>query len=210
MTGGSGGVDQATRMLEAVPDPVVEDADAPPSVREQIRERRAAQALNRSDRRTIFLVVPVIMLLIVGLGAMLSAGVCCVVPRNGRLPLLHQAPGRLGRVGDRRPRRLHADPVSALPSIRPPDLPRCRRRTRCHDGVRRCSRRRASLDRGWAADDPGLGVREARHGDRARRPCSRRRTDCSVRWVTSSCRSQRFSVWSPSSSFCSRTSGRPC
>jgi len=73
MTDGSGGVDQATRMLEAVPDPVVEDADAPPSVREQIRERRATQALNRSDRRTIFLVVPVIMLLIVGLGAMLSA-----------------------------------------------------------------------------------------------------------------------------------------
>ena len=73
MTDGSGGVDQATRMLEAVPDPVVEDADAAPSVREQIRERRATQALNRSDRRTIFLVVPVIMLLIVGLGAMLSA-----------------------------------------------------------------------------------------------------------------------------------------
>ena len=73
MTGGSRGVDQATRMLEAVPDPVVEDVDVPPSVREQIRERRATQALNRSDRRTIFLVVPVIMLLIVGLGAMLSA-----------------------------------------------------------------------------------------------------------------------------------------
>ena len=73
MTGGPGGVDQATRMLEAVPDPVVEDVDAAPSVREQIRERRATQALNRSDRRTIFLVVPVIMLLIVGLGAMLSA-----------------------------------------------------------------------------------------------------------------------------------------
>jgi cell division protein FtsW len=73
MTGGSGGVDQATRMLEAVPDPDVADADASPSVREQIRERRAAEALNRSDRRTIFLVVPVIMLLIVGLGAMLSA-----------------------------------------------------------------------------------------------------------------------------------------
>ena len=73
MTGGSGGVDQATRMLEAVPDPVVEDVDVPPSVREQIRERRATRALNRSDRRTIFLVVPVIMLLIVGLGAMLSA-----------------------------------------------------------------------------------------------------------------------------------------
>lgn len=73
MTRGSSGVDQATRMLEAVPDPAVEDADSPPSVREQIRERRAAQALNRSDRRTIFLVVPVIMLLIVGLGAMLSA-----------------------------------------------------------------------------------------------------------------------------------------
>ena len=73
MTRGSGGVDQATRMLEAVPDSAVEDADSPPSVREQIRERRVAEALNRSDRRTIFLVVPVIMLLIVGLGAMLSA-----------------------------------------------------------------------------------------------------------------------------------------
>ena len=73
MTGGSRGVDQATRMLEAVPDPVVEDVDVPPSVREKIRERRATQALNRSDRRTVFLVVPVIMLLIVGLGAMLSA-----------------------------------------------------------------------------------------------------------------------------------------
>jgi cell division protein FtsW len=73
MTGGPDGVDQATRMLEAVPEPVVEDVDAAPSVREQIRERRATQTLNRSDRRTIFLVVPVIMLLIVGLGAMLSA-----------------------------------------------------------------------------------------------------------------------------------------
>ena len=73
MTGGSGGLDQATRMLEAVPDPAVADEEAPPSVREQIRERRAARALNRSDRRTILLVVPVIMLLIVGLGAMLSA-----------------------------------------------------------------------------------------------------------------------------------------
>ena len=73
MTGRSGGVDQATRMLEAVPDPDVEDANSSPSVREQIRDRRAAQALNQSDRRTIFLVVPVIMLLIVGLGAMLSA-----------------------------------------------------------------------------------------------------------------------------------------
>ena len=73
MTGRSGNVDQATRMLEAVPDPIAEDDDSSPSVREQIRERRAAQAVNRSDRRTIFLVVPVIMLLIVGLGAMLSA-----------------------------------------------------------------------------------------------------------------------------------------
>lgn len=73
MTGGSGGVDQATRMLEAVPDPVAEDGESPLSVREQIRERRAARVVNQSDRRTIFLVVPVIMLLIVGLGAMLSA-----------------------------------------------------------------------------------------------------------------------------------------
>ena len=73
MTRGSGGVDQATRMLEAVPDPEVDDADASPSVREQIRDRRAARALNQSDRRAIFLMVPVMMLLIVGLGAMLSA-----------------------------------------------------------------------------------------------------------------------------------------
>jgi cell division protein FtsW len=60
-------------MLEAVPDPEVDDADASPSVREQIRDRRAARALNQSDRRAIFLMVPVMMLLIVGLGAMLSA-----------------------------------------------------------------------------------------------------------------------------------------
>jgi cell division protein FtsW len=60
-------------MLEAVPDPVAEDGESPLSVREQIRERRAARVVNQSDRRTIFLVVPVIMLLIVGLGAMLSA-----------------------------------------------------------------------------------------------------------------------------------------
>lgn len=73
MTGGPGGVDQATRMLEAVPDPIAEDDDAQPSVREQIRERRAARALNSRDRRAVLLVVPVVMLLIVGLGAMLSA-----------------------------------------------------------------------------------------------------------------------------------------
>lgn len=73
MTGGPGSVDQATRMLEAVPDPIAEDDDAQPSVREQIRERRAARALNSRDRRAILLVVPVAMLLIVGLGAMLSA-----------------------------------------------------------------------------------------------------------------------------------------
>ena len=75
MTGGTGGVDQATRMLEAVPDPIVEgEEDLRPSVRDQIRERRVARALNLSDRRTVFLVVPVVMLIIVGLGAMLSAG----------------------------------------------------------------------------------------------------------------------------------------
>ena len=73
MTGGPGSVDQATRMLEAVPDPIAEDDDAQPSVREQIRERRAARALNSRDRRAVLLVVPVVMLLIVGLGAMLSA-----------------------------------------------------------------------------------------------------------------------------------------
>ncbi len=74
MTDGSRGVDQATRMLEAVPDPIAdEDDDAQPTMRDQIRERRAVRALNSSDRRAVLLVVPVVMLLIVGLGAMLSA-----------------------------------------------------------------------------------------------------------------------------------------
>ncbi len=84
MTNGSNGVDQATRMLEAVPDPIVDDGDdARSSVREQIRERRAAKALNRSDRRAVLLVVPVVMLLIVGLGAMLSAASVVSIRETG-------------------------------------------------------------------------------------------------------------------------------
>jgi cell division protein FtsW len=84
MTNGSRGVDQATRMLEAVPDPIVDDDDdARSSVREQIRERRAAKALNRSDRRAVLLVVPVVMLLIVGLGAMLSAASVVSIRETG-------------------------------------------------------------------------------------------------------------------------------
>lgn len=84
MTGRNGSVDQATRMLEAVPDPTVDDGeDARPSVREAIRERRAVKALNLSDRRTVFLVVPVVMLLIVGLGAMLSAASVVSIRETG-------------------------------------------------------------------------------------------------------------------------------
>jgi cell division protein FtsW len=84
MTGGSRGSDQATRMLEAVPDPIAEDDDdAQPSVREQIRERRAARALNHSDRRAVLLVVPVVMLVIVGLGAMLSAASVVSIRETG-------------------------------------------------------------------------------------------------------------------------------
>lgn len=74
MTRGSGGVDQATPMLEAVPDATIaEEAAETASVREQIRERRSVRTLNSADRRTILLVVPIVMLLIIGLGAMLSA-----------------------------------------------------------------------------------------------------------------------------------------
>ncbi|MEA2023682.1 MAG: putative lipid II flippase FtsW [Actinomycetota bacterium] len=61
-------------MIEPAPDPViVEEAEERSSVRQEIRDRRAARSLHLRDRRTVFLVVPVIMLLIVGLGAMLSA-----------------------------------------------------------------------------------------------------------------------------------------
>jgi cell division protein FtsW len=49
------------------------DAEDRSSTRERIHGRRAARALHLRDRRTVFLVVPVIMLLILGLGAMLSA-----------------------------------------------------------------------------------------------------------------------------------------
>jgi cell division protein FtsW len=71
-------------MLKAVPDPIVDDGDdAGSSVREQIRERRAAKALTRSDRRAVLLVVPVVMLLIVGLGAMLSAASVVSIRETG-------------------------------------------------------------------------------------------------------------------------------
>ncbi|MEA3503124.1 MAG: hypothetical protein U9R47_10145, partial [Actinomycetota bacterium] len=71
-------------MIEAVPDPViVEEVDSRASVREEIHDRRAARALLLSDRRTVFLVVPVIMLLIVGLGAMLSASSVISIRETG-------------------------------------------------------------------------------------------------------------------------------
>ncbi len=74
MTGKTALFDHATRMIEPAPDPVVvEDGDSRSSIRGEIRDRRTARSLQLSDRRTVFLVVPVIMLLIIGLGAMLSA-----------------------------------------------------------------------------------------------------------------------------------------
>ncbi|MCJ7780659.1 MAG: putative lipid II flippase FtsW [Acidimicrobiia bacterium] len=71
-------------MIESAPDPVMlEDAAARSSVRQEIRDRRVARALHLSDRRTVFLVVPVIMLLIVGLGAMLSASSVISIRETG-------------------------------------------------------------------------------------------------------------------------------
>ncbi|MEA3502084.1 MAG: putative lipid II flippase FtsW [Actinomycetota bacterium] len=71
-------------MIEPAPPPViVEDAEARSSVREDIRDRRVARSLHLSDRRTVFLVVPVIMLLIVGLGAMLSASSVISIRETG-------------------------------------------------------------------------------------------------------------------------------
>lgn len=84
MTGRTTPFDHATRMIEPAPAPVlVEDADSRESVREQIRDRRVARSLHLSDRRTVFLVVPVVMLLIVGLGAMLSASSVISIRETG-------------------------------------------------------------------------------------------------------------------------------
>ena len=84
MTGRTTPFDHATRMIEPAPSPViVEDADSRASVREEIHGRRVARNLHLSDRRTVFLVVPVIMLLIVGLGAMLSASSVISIRETG-------------------------------------------------------------------------------------------------------------------------------
>ena len=84
MTGTMTPFDHATRMIEPAPSPVIEDdADERGSVREEIRDRRVARSLHLSDRRTVFLVVPVIMLLIVGLGAMLSASSVISIRETG-------------------------------------------------------------------------------------------------------------------------------
>jgi len=64
--------------------PVIEgDGTEHPSTRERIRSERAARALHLRDRRTVFLVVPVIMLLIIGLGAMLSASSVIAIRETG-------------------------------------------------------------------------------------------------------------------------------
>ena len=84
MTGTETLFDHATRMIEpAPPHATVEDADPRASVREEIRDRGVARSLHLSDRRTVFLVVPVIMLLIVGLGAMLSASSVISIRETG-------------------------------------------------------------------------------------------------------------------------------
>lgn len=84
MTGRTTPFDHATRMTEPAPTPtIVQDADERVSTRDQIREERAARALHLRDRRTVFIVVPVIMLLIVGLGAMLSASSVVAIRETG-------------------------------------------------------------------------------------------------------------------------------
>ena len=84
MTGRTTPFDHATRMIEPAADPVmVEDTDSRSLVREEIRDRRTARSLHLSDRRTVFLVVPVVMLLIVGLGAMLSASSVISIRETG-------------------------------------------------------------------------------------------------------------------------------
>ncbi|MEA2011102.1 MAG: FtsW/RodA/SpoVE family cell cycle protein, partial [Actinomycetota bacterium] len=71
-------------MIEPAPPPaIVEDSDTRASVRDEIRDRSIARSLHLSDRRTVFLVVPVIMLLIVGLGAMLSASSVISIRETG-------------------------------------------------------------------------------------------------------------------------------
>ena len=76
--------DHATRMIEPAPDPVmVDDAESRPSTRQEIHDRRTARSLHMSDRRTVFLAVPVVMLLIVGLGAMLSASSVISIRETG-------------------------------------------------------------------------------------------------------------------------------
>ncbi len=84
MTGRTTPFDHATRMTEPAPTAfTVEDADTRASTRDQIREQRIARALHLRDRRTVFVVVPVIMLLIVGLGAMLSASSVVAIRETG-------------------------------------------------------------------------------------------------------------------------------
>ena len=75
MTGRTVPFDHATGMGEQASAEQAIEHDAPrASVREAIRDRRAARVLQHRDRRTVLLIVTVVMLLIVGLGAMLSAG----------------------------------------------------------------------------------------------------------------------------------------
>jgi cell division protein FtsW len=84
MTGARTPFDHATRMTEPALSPtILEDADSRASVREEIRGRRVARSLHLSDRRTVLLVVPVVMLLIVGLGAMLSASSVISIRETG-------------------------------------------------------------------------------------------------------------------------------
>lgn len=84
MTGSATPFDHATRMTEPALSPtILEDADSRASVREEIRDRRVARSLHLSDRRTVLLVVPVVMLLIVGLGAMLSASSVISIRETG-------------------------------------------------------------------------------------------------------------------------------
>ncbi len=84
MTGARTPFDHATRMTEPALSPtILEDADSRASVREEIRDRRVARSLHLSDRRTVLLVVPVVMLLIVGLGAMLSASSVISIRETG-------------------------------------------------------------------------------------------------------------------------------
>ena len=74
MTGRTLPFDQAASMIESAPTQTIDDGGAArSSTRQRILDQRATRALHLQDRRTVFLVVPVMMLLIIGLGAMLSA-----------------------------------------------------------------------------------------------------------------------------------------